>query len=164
MGIEPTTKAWEALVLPLNYTRIGDSASHLGKLALPARRRRILPEKAIIHRAYAPRCCAQHLSTAARQARPHTPLKLIRIRHLQQIQTRIGPFDAGVGDVRIAQAQPMRPGQFHAYADERIELQPGAEFFAGEPSAADVAGAGAGFGVVTRVPPPAQHRGDGHLP
>ena len=62
MGIEPTTKAWEALVLPLNYTRIGDSAGHLGKLALPARRRRfacsaqadILPEKAIIHRAYAP--------------------------------------------------------------------------------------------------------------
>ena len=54
MGIEPTTKAWEALVLPLNYTRIGDSAGHVGKLALPARRRRILPEKAIIHRAYAP--------------------------------------------------------------------------------------------------------------
>ena len=22
MGIEPTSKAWEALVLPLNYTRI----------------------------------------------------------------------------------------------------------------------------------------------
>jgi hypothetical protein len=24
MGIEPTSKAWEAFVLPLNYTRFGD--------------------------------------------------------------------------------------------------------------------------------------------
>ncbi len=27
MGIEPTSKAWEAFVLPLNYTRLCDSGA-----------------------------------------------------------------------------------------------------------------------------------------
>ena len=39
MGIEPTLEAWEAAVLPLNYTRLGcrAPAQHLGRGAIIAR-------------------------------------------------------------------------------------------------------------------------------
>jgi hypothetical protein len=30
-GIEPSTKAWEAFVLPLNYTRVFNLYAHLGQ-------------------------------------------------------------------------------------------------------------------------------------
>ncbi len=35
MGIEPTLAAWEAAVLPLNYTRSGDPNRHALALATP---------------------------------------------------------------------------------------------------------------------------------
>ena len=36
-GIEPSYAAWEAAVLPLNYTRVGLSLPRRGKLAQSAR-------------------------------------------------------------------------------------------------------------------------------
>ena len=35
MGIEPTSQAWEARVLPLNYTRDGFSHKKRGRLTQP---------------------------------------------------------------------------------------------------------------------------------
>ena len=58
-GIEPSYEAWEAAVLPLNYTRISQTAD--GKAAIGDRREY--------------RCMPFEVRAAARTSRPNTPYR-----------------------------------------------------------------------------------------